>query len=449
VSRVAVIGGGITGLTTAFRLERSGHEATVFEASSETGGKIRSSAVAGIEVAEGPDAFLPRTEAPLALLNELGIKDLDRPAVFGAYIWREDSLKKLPPGSPYGIPRFPAEARRAGLLSWMGATRAGLEALRRSPLEGPDISIGAFVRGRFGDEVLDNIVDPLLAGVRGGDANEMSLAASAKEIDALARNHPSILKVIRKTEPETPRFVAPRDGLRRLTDALTERLHDVRRSMPVHAISNGPTPTVGHNAGADDFDAVVVTVAPAVAADLLAASHPAAAEDLRSIRFVSLAVVTLVYPPGAYQAPTDGSGFLVPSSAGLTISACTWYTEKWPRVTSDGRQVLRCVVGRTGTDPNLARTDDDLVTLVHKDLQTTMKVALPPLASRVTRWTDAIPQYAVGHLDLVSSVEQRLLDVGPVLVAGAGYRGSGIPDCIAQAEAAAGAVGRLLPAGAG
>jgi protoporphyrinogen/coproporphyrinogen III oxidase len=449
VSRIAVIGGGITGLTAAFRLQQQGHAPTVFESDHRVGGKIRTSHVGGIVVEEGADAFLPRTEGPLALAKDVGIETFDKPNVFGAYIWRDGSLHKLPPGSPFGIPRVPKDARNAGLLSWRGALRAEREKYRRAPLTGPDISIGAFVRDRFGDEVLINIVDPLLAGVRGGNADEMSLAASAKEIDALARKYPSILRALRATEPETPAFVAPRGGLETLTEAIARQLDDVRTSTPVRRVSVGPGLRVASDEDDEAFDAVVIAVAPAVAADILSGSVATAAEALRRIRFASLAVVTLVYPPGSYTAPTDGSGFLVPSDSGLSISACTWYTEKWSGLTIDGRQVVRCVVGRAGTDPNLQRSDDELVALVHRDLQKTMGISAAPLSNRVTRWRDAIPQYGVGHLDLIRSIEAQLVDAGPVVLAGAGYRGSGIPDCIAQAEAAASGIGRQLPAAAG
>lgn len=446
-STFAVVGGGITGLLTAYRLQQAGHRVTVFEASPTVGGKIRGSAVGGIEIEEGPDAFLPRDEAPLELLAELGLEDTVEPAVFGAYIWHRDELRKLPEGSPYGIPRSPTAAREAGLLGPLGAFRAGLETLNRSPLTGPDISIGQFVRARFGNEVATNMVDPLLAGVRGGTADGISLAAAAKEIDALARNNRSLLVALRSQEPAKPRFIAPPGGVSRMVEVLAARLDDLRPGGPVAALEvKGKKVEVTAGPGAEAFDGVVLASAPYAAAELVEDIASDAADALRKIEYASVAVIALVYPPGSYEVPADGSGFLVPTGSGLTISACTWYSSKWPKVTSDGRQVARCVVGRSADDPNIDLTDDELVAAAHRDLQTTMKVSAPVLSHRVTRWRRGIPQYAVGHLDLVTTIEQTLLGAGPIVVAGAGYRGSGIPDCIAQANAAASQIPELAVA---
>jgi oxygen-dependent protoporphyrinogen oxidase len=435
---LAVIGGGITGLTTAYRLQLAGHRVTVFEASDAAGGKFSSGAVGGIRVEDGPDAFLPRDDAALSLLTELGIDRTRSPAVFGAYIWHKDALRRLPPGSPFGIPRSPTEARENGLLSALGAFRAGLETLNRAPLTGPDVSIGGFVRSRFGNEVANHLVDPLLAGVRGGTADEISLAAAAKEIDAIARGNRSVLVALRASPAVPPRFVAPEDGMEQLTEKLTERVEGARVRTPVSSIAPRERSVVlATPTGEETFDGVVVATPPFAAAKLLSKTAPDVARDLAGIAYASLVVVTLVYPPGTYDVPSDGSGFLVPTDSGLTISACTWYSTKWPHVTNDGRQVARCVIGRSGDDPALARDDDTLVRLVHADLQTTLKASAPPLSHRVTRWERAIPQYRVGHLDLISSIEQRLDGIGPVVLAGAGYLGSGIPDCISQANRAA------------
>lgn len=446
--RFGIVGGGITGLTAAYRLQQAGHRVTVFESSPDPGGKIRGGTVAGIHVEEGPDAFLPRDDRPLELLRELGLERTRSPAVFGAYIWHRGSMHKLPPGSPFGIPRSPTAAREAGLLSPLGAFRAGLETLNRGPLTGPDVSIGHFVRARFGNEVATNLVDPLLAGVRGGTADGISLAAAAPEIDLLARRNRSLLVALRAKEPETPRFITPQDGIERLPRELAARLDDVRVSAPVTNLdvdASGVQVEVGH--ANDSFDGVVLACPPYAASGLVTRIAPDAAAHMERIAFASLVVVTLVFPPGAFKVPADGSGLLVPTGSGLTIAACTWYSNKWPHVTSDGRQVVRCVVGRSGEDPNIRRDDADLLSSVQDDLQTTIGVSAPFLSHRITRWARAIPQYAVGHLDLVRSIEEGLSEAGPFVIAGAGYRGSGIPDCIAQAEAASVNLPELLGSG--
>jgi len=438
--RVAVVGGGISGLATAFALQQRGLAPTVFEASASPGGKIRATEVDGIRVEEGPDAFLPRDDRPLALLRALGLEDdLVSPAVFGAYIWFNGRLRRLPPGSPYGIPRSPREAQRAGLLSPMGAARASLERFWPRPLTGPDISIGELVRKRFGTQVAERMVDPLLAGVRGGHLDRISLAAAAREIDELARRRRSITAALRaQGPPAPPRFITPREGMGRIVTALQDRVEEVRSNRPVDRIEvSGEGLTLD---GSESFDAAVLAVPTFAAAEIVARIDPRTASLLRSIQHASVASIALVYPPGATAIPADGSGFLVPTAERMALAACTWYSNKWPNETTSDRIVLRAVAGRAGEDPALGLDDDALVDRVRRDLATTMGIEAAPLATRVTRWDRSIPQYAVGHLNLIEEVEGNLAAAGPIFVTGAGYRGSGIPDCIAQAERTADAV---------
>lgn len=436
--RVAVLGAGITGLTAAYRLQQRGCAVTVFEASGRVGGKISTGEIDGIRVEEGPDAFLPRDDRVVELCREIGIDDLVSPAVFGAYIWHAGALRRLPPGSPYGIPRDPRAAWREGLLSAAGAARASLERLHRSPLDGPDVSVAEFVRARFGREVLDRLVDPLLAGVRGGRVEEMSLAAAAKEIDALARARPSVLRALDEMDLSPPRFVAPGRGMQELVRCLAASIDDIRTNVRAEAIdaSGGPV-TVVTAEEESTFDGAIVALPAYVAADVLASCVPEAARLLRTITYASIAVITLVYPEGSYVPPPNGSGFLVPRRSGLTIAACTWYSTKWPHAGADGRTVLRCVVGRAGDMPELDMTDDQLCAAAHCDLVRVLALRSQPLAAKVSRWERSIPEYRIGHLQLVADIEREVERVGPLVVAGAGYRGSGIPDCVAGAEVAA------------
>lgn len=442
--RVAVVGGGISGLATAFALQQRGLTPTVFESSPDPGGKIRATEVDGIRVEEGPDSFLPRDDRPLALLRALGLEDdLVPPAVFGAYIWLNGRLRRLPPGSPYGIPRSPGEARRAGLLSPKGAARASLERFWPRPLSGPDISIGELVRKRFGAETAENMVDPLLAGVRGGRLDRISLAAAAREVDALARQNRSITVALgRQGSPSEPRFLAPLGGMGRIITTLHARIEDVRLSRPVTSLEGSADGVVID--GTESFDAAVLAVPTEAAAAIVERIDPRVASLLRTIEHASVASVALVYPAGATAIPTGGSGFLVPTSERMTLAACTWYSTKWPVEAPSDRIVLRAVAGRAGEDPALSLDDDTLVDRIHHDLVTTMGIDTAPIGSRVTRWDRSIPQYAVGHLTVVDEIESRLAAAGPVFVTGAGYRGSGIPDCIAQADRAADAIaGRI------
>ena len=427
---VVVVGAGIAGLTTAFRLQGHGVEVVVLEARQRTGGKLRTAVLAGAQVEEGADAFLPRDQGPIELCKELGLEDLVAPAVFGAYLWSGATLRRLPAGFPYGIPSSPMRAWRAGLLSARGALRAETEWLRMRPLVGPDVSIGDFVRDRFGTEVLTNLVDPILAGVRGGSSERISLAAGAKEIDALARSRPSVLRALGRQVPQLPGFLAPRGGMQRLTDALAARV-DVRTEAPVRALTR-----VGDGfevfAGNEVFpaDGVVLAIPAHQAAEVVSDLDPPSATALRKITFLPATVVTVVYPRRAFTPPPDGSGFLAPPDSGLSVSGCTWYSVKWPHAATSEDTIVRCVLGGPH---DLDADDNTILGRVTQDLERTCGITSDPIDHLVTRWDRAVPLLEPGHLDRIATIEGSLATHGAVMVTGGGYRGAGIPDCIAEA----------------
>ena len=448
---VAVVGGGVTGLVAARELDRAGADVVLFEAAPDAGGKIATKTLENVAVEAGPDSFLVREPWALELCRAVGLgNDLVRPAVFGGMVWSRGRLHALPRGLVLGIPTLPVGVLRTGLVSRRGALRGLGDLFNSKPLTGKDVSIGALVRHRLGDEVLERIVDPLLAGTRAGDADELSLAAAAPELDTIARRHRSLVLGARAwgpDKPQTPVFMAPIGGMTRLVHALkTELLHaDVRLASPVHAVSrDGTRFVVESTSGGARVDAVVLTAPAYAAAAQVAELEPAAAEALGSIRYASVAVVALAYPETAGPPPRRGSGMLVPRAEGRTVAACTWYSTKWPASSPASGFVLRAVVGRSGHHPALDLADDALVAAVHDDLAGMLGLKEPPRSHLVTRWDDALPQYEVGHLDRVTGAELALAQRGPAFLAGAGYRGSGIPDCIKQATEAAAAVANAL-----
>jgi oxygen-dependent protoporphyrinogen oxidase len=335
---------------------------------------------------------------------------------------------------------------RGGLLSLRGALRGVGDLFNSKPLTGADVSIGALVRHRLGDEVLERLVDPLLAGTRAGDADEMSLAAAAPELDTIARRHRSLvlgLRAWRPERPQTPVFMAPVGGMTRLVRALeTELLHaDLRFGSPVERVEQDGTGfRVIAATGEERADAVVLTAPAYATARQVAGLDPGASQALSTISYASVAVVALAYPSSAGAPPQHGSGMLVPRAEAETVAACTWYSKKWPAAALPDGFVLRAVVGRSGRHPALDLDDDDLVARVHEDLAAKLRLKEPPRSHLVTRWDDALPQYTVGHLDRVAGAELALAQRGPAFLAGAGYRGSGIPDCIRGAKEAAASV---------
>ncbi|MDQ3952789.1 MAG: protoporphyrinogen oxidase [Actinomycetota bacterium] len=448
---VAVVGGGVTGLVAARELDRAGADVVLFEAAPGAGGKIATKTIEDVAVEAGPDSFLARDPWAVDLCREIGLgNDLVEPAVFGGTVWSRGRLHALPRGLVLGIPTLPVKVLRTGLLSRRGALRALGDLFGGKPLTGRDVSIGALVRHRLGDEVLERLVDPLLAGTRAGDADEMSLAAAAPELDSIARRHRSLVLGLRAWQPERPEapvFKAPLGGMTRLVHALkTELLHtDVRLSSPVTRIAvDGRRLRVESATGEVGADAVVLTAPAHATAGHVADLEPAASKALASIPYASVAVVALAYPSSAGAPPPGGSGMLVPRAEGRTVAACTWYSTKWPVSSPRDGFLLRAVVGRSGRHPALDLDDRELVAAVHDDLAEMLGLREPPRSRLVTRWEKGLPQYLVGHLDRVTGAEVALAQRGPVFLAGAGYRGSGIPDCIRGAkEAAAAAVNAL------
>ena len=419
----------------------------LLEAERSLGGALRTGELGGVAVEDGADSFLARPPM-MELVDELGLADdLVEPAVFGAYIWVGGALRKLPPGSPYGIPLDPRAARRARLLTAGGALRARGDLVLPGKLRGGDTSVGRYVRRRMGAQVLERLVDPLLAGTRAGDPQQMSLAAALPAIDAAARSRASLIRALRTSAAaEQPRFVTTRGGLARLIDALRADVTpavDIRTDVAVETISPSDggyeVVTPGQRLHADGL--LLATPAHETAR-LLRGIAPDAGRKTAAVAYASVAVVALHYKR-VPNVPSDGSGILVPRGQSDTISACTWYSTKWPDSEPPKGSLIRAFVGRSATHEALGLPDDELVARIHGELATMMDLPEPPVAARVSRWNDALPQYAVGHADLVGDVE-RALEGRALSLCGGWMRGSGIPDCVAQAQRAAGDLLRSL-----
>ena len=451
---VAVIGGGISGLVAARELQARGARVHLYETGPRVGGKIRTATLRGALVEEGPDSFLARDPVAVHLCNELGLgEDLVAPAIFGAHILLRDRLVKLPPGLPYGLPISPWSAYRNGALSWRGALRAAAEPATGRRLAGRDVSVASFVRERFGKETLDHLVDPLLAGTRAGATGTMSLAAALPAVDDAARSSRSVTLALRRArkasgESGGPPFLGLRGGMTRMVEALGDGLDSVTTGATVESVrreSGAGYELTLHGSERVHAEGVVLAVPAYAAASLLQELLPRASRLLERIEYASVAVVTLVLPSGALPVPAGGSGLLVPDSAGRTISASTWLSQKWPHARpEDGSQVVRAFVGRAGRAPALDLADDELAGRVSSELNDILGSNATPEQVGVARWERSLPQYQVGHLFLVEQIERSLERHPRVAVTGAGYRGSGLPDCIRNAQAAARSVARGL-----
>jgi oxygen-dependent protoporphyrinogen oxidase len=442
---VAVVGGGIAGLSAALEAARLGARVTVLEGSGRLGGKVAVSEVGGLSVDEGADAMLTRVPDGLALVRGAGLEaELTAPAAGQAFIWSRGALRPLPTGTLLGLPTDLAALARSGLLSGRGLNRVPLDLVLPGALATDDVSVGELVRRRFGREVVDRLVDPLLGGVYAGHADRLSLRATLPQLVRHAARHRSLLlaaRAARSAAPATdgPLFTSLPGGLGRLPDAVAAASGaDIRLRTTVRSMSRTPTGwrlTTGSTADPAqlDVDAVVLAVPAAPAARLLREVVPAAAEELAGVEYASVAIVTLVLDGGV---ATRGSGYLVPAVEGRTTKAVTFSSRKWAHLAGE-REVVRASVGRAGATADLQRPDHELVALVREELEQVVG-PLPPLVdSRVTRWGGGLPQYAVGHLDLVQRVRTAVARQAGLALAGAAYDGVGVPACARSGREAA------------
>jgi oxygen-dependent protoporphyrinogen oxidase len=441
VPRVAVIGGGITGLSAAWELESGGADVVVFEAASSPGGKVHASEVPGLpfHLDDGADAFLARVPEALELCAELGIDDIVHPATGQAYVYARGGLHPLPGAQLLGVPTDLEELARSGLVSHDGLARArvDLDADWDPPTE--DESVGTLVRARLGDEVCEHLVEPLLGGINAGEADGLSAAAAAPQIWGCARRGGSLIRAaadVRAAATGAPVFGAPAAGMATIPATIFARLRgEVRTDTVVTSleVSGGGVAVDGER-----FDAVVVATPADVSGALLASAAPDASELLHRVPFAWVVMVTVVADAGTVDHPLDGSGFVVARHAGPSITACSWGSSKWAHW-DDGRHVvLRISLGHD-TDPVdwCGRDDRSLVATVLADLRTTMGIDVDPVGTRVARWRRSFPQYRPGHLDLVEGIHASVEASGPIAVAGASLAGIGVPACIRQGRAAA------------
>ncbi|MFN3216914.1 MAG: protoporphyrinogen oxidase [Acidimicrobiales bacterium] len=463
---VAIVGGGITGLVTAHTLQTQGVDVIVFEAADRVGGKILTTEVAGVRVDAGPDAFLVREKHMTDLAAELHLDNaLVAPVAGQASLWLDGALRPLPRRQYLGVPLDLDELAEAGLISAAGLARARQD-LDDTPQpaitttttddddddddridhEPDDQTVGELIRRHLGDEIMDALVAPLIGGINAGDPDQLSLAAGLPQLAAAADHDPSLIRSIRhhladQARPaDAPVFLTHPDGLGRVVDTLALRLGTaVRTHTPVRAI----TPTgIGWRVHADghppfDADAVVLATPAFAAADLVRTVSADAAALLDGIRYASVVMVTFAFPARSMPA-FAGSGFLVPREAGLTMTACSWASTKWAHLAEQDLVFLRVSAGHADDESALELDDDQLVATLLAELASTAGVDAVPVETRITRWPSSFPQYRPGHLDRVEAIDESLAEEAPGLfVAGAAYRGLGLPACAQQGRVAA------------
>ena len=452
---MVVVGGGIAGLTAARDLAAAGDDVLLLEASAQPGGKLRRHAVAGVLVDVGAEAMLNRRPEGVDLATAAGL-EVVHPAVVSSRIWTRGALRPLP-RSLMGVPLDLEQLAASGVLSEAGLARARREPeLPPEVIEG-DVSVGDLVARRFGDEVTDTLVEPLLGGVYAGRAREISARAAVPQLVAYAERG-SLLEQASAIPPsyDLPVFAGVPGGMGRLPGALAAGIEvrtgvtvrELRRATGGFALVAGPT-------NAEELveaDAVVLATPAAPTARLLRDVAPAAAAELAAIESASVVVVTVAFRAADVAAaiPGDSSGFLVPPTEGRRIKASTFSFAKWDWVRAAGKGALdgddvvhlRTSLGRHREETALQATDEELVAASLADLAAAVGLTARPVDTHVQRWGGGLPQYALGHVERVARIRAEVARVPGLAVCGAAYDGVGIPAVVASAHRAAADLGR-------
>jgi oxygen-dependent protoporphyrinogen oxidase len=469
--RTAVIGGGIAGLAAAYELEKARAadptvRYTLFEAREKLGGAIASEIVQGTVLERGPDSFLSEKTAASALCKELGLaSDLipSNDAQRKTYILVGNELVPLPDGLMFLVPTKLIPTAMTPLFSFPTKARMALELLippRRKRTA--DESVASLVTRHYGPEAVDRLADPLLSGIYGGDAAQLSaktvlprLVEMEREYGSLTRGMLAAHRKMRKRaaangrDPnslaERPIFTSLRGGMQQMVDAISKHLDwaAVRVSTPVNALERVNNGWMVHSLGTAEFyDAVIVTTPAWAAGVMLAPVDAELSEQLGGIPYSSSITVNLVYDEDALGKLPEGFGFLVPASERRSLLACTFSHRKFLGKTAPGKAVIRAFLGGMKNEALLAENDNALVAIVRHELidvlgESVVGIGLDPEYTQVSRWRRAMAQYAVGHQERVEKINERVAALPGLRLAGNAYDGIGVPDCIRLGRKAA------------
>lgn len=447
---VAVVGGGVSGLAAAYELRKRKRSVVVFERADRAGGIIQTERVGEFIIDAGPDALLVQKPAAVALCNELGLGDRLFPTKVPrtAFILRNGKLHPLPGGSILGFPTRVKPLLGSTLFSPLAKLRMAAEMFisKRTPAHAlEDESIAGFVRRRFGREAVTYIAEPLLAGIHAGDVERLSMRALFPRLVEAEARAGSIMRAFRdeQSAPNTDGvFRSFPDGLAELVDGLMRAVpkESVRLGSNVIGIAQGDGFTIRIDGQPSIRAQSLILAIPAfAAAQLLRPLDPSLSAACESIRYLSTATVVFAFPREAVRHNLKGTGFVVPRTEEISITAGAWVSSKWPQRAPEGQALIRAFMGGARDPSVLSRTDQELSTAALGDLTKILDIRAAPTLTRVYRWNRSSPQQEVGHAELMNRIDAKLAALPGIFISAAGFRGVGIPDCIADARATAAA----------
>ncbi|MEM7029672.1 MAG: protoporphyrinogen oxidase [Chloroflexota bacterium] len=459
-SRILIVGGGISGLATAYFLQKEANAAgislqyTVVEKESHLGGKVVSKRSDGFVIEGGPDAFLTQKPWALALAKELGLES----ELIGTndhrrnvYVLHKGKLCLLPAGWRLTVPTQWGAFLKTPLLSPWGKLRILFDLIIPPRLDQSDESLADFITRRMGREVLDKLAAPIMAGIHIADPNRLSIQSTFTRYTDMERKYGSLIAGTRqqmktaqtqdtnRDQPKLPMFMSFKGGVSTLIEALTDHLTgQIETGKSVQSLSrNGDD---HYRAKLSDgavakFDAIVLTTPASLAAKLLAPTQPELAQKLAAIRYISSATISLAYKKSDINHPLDGFGFVVPKTEPSRLLAGTWVSSKFDHRAPDDYVLIRVFVGGYANEHLVDLADEGLVSIVREELGTIMGITAAPTEHYIYRWHKGTPQYDVGHLEHLAEIERLTENAsGNIYLTGSSYRGVGLPDCVHQAE---------------
>jgi oxygen-dependent protoporphyrinogen oxidase len=460
VKRIAIIGGGISGLSAAFALEQQRKagaplEYVLFESTSRLGGVLVTDHVAGCLVEAGPDSFL--TEKPWAadLCRQIGLGDQligSNDADRKTYILANGKLVVMPDGLMFMVPTKILPTVVSPLFSFRTKLRMASEWFHPPRKADKDESVAAMVERHYGSEMVDRLADPLLSGVYGGEASQLSVRAVLPRFAEMEAKYGSLGRAMLKarsvsasarkgkTSPR-PLFSSLRNGMQQMIDALVSQLaaDSLVTNALVQSIRRDTEHTWAVTADYEtaSFDGVVVAVPALAASAIMRSCEPNLSAELVQISYSSSVTVTLGYDERVRKALPPGFGFLVPRSEGKRMLAATFVHNKFPHRAPESRALIRCFLGGARDEAILQSPDPAIIEIVRRELHEILGLNDEPLFARVYKWKNAMAQYAVGHLERLHRIEKYSANVPGVSLAGNGYLGIGVPDCVRSGTEAA------------
>lgn len=458
---IVIIGGGISGLSAAYRLNKIKTQVsmdldiTVIEKSNYIGGTIRTDYTNGFVIEAGPDCFFAEKPYAGMLVKELGLSDRiigTRNENQATFVLWQNKLHKLPEGVVLMIPTKLMPFVTSSLFSTLGKLRMGMELFVPRRTDGVDESLSEFTIRRFGKEALDRIAEPLVAGVHAGDPDTMSVRSSFPRFVDMEQKYGSLIRGMlsarrwirtHKNQENLSMFMTFKNGLKELIDALKEQSQGVNFKIGVQALSISPTEEnngyhVKLSNGEDMKVHGVILASPAyVSAQLVSQFAKELSELLFSIPYISTATISLAYKKEKIGHQLKGFGFVVPKKENRRIMAVTWTSSKFSYRAPDDAVLIRCFVGGAANQEIVFKSDEEIIDIVKTELKDIMSISLEPMFSRIYRWDKAMPQYTIGHGSRIKSINQLIGELGNIQVCGSAYNGIGISDCINSGNIAA------------